>query len=289
MITILTPTYNRAYILKQAYNSLVVQTEKNFEWLIIDDGSKDNTKELVERFINENKIKIRYYKKKNGGKHTALNYGTKKANGELILVLDSDDFLMKEAIEIINKYWKKYKNNNKICGLSFMRKINNPVYKTKKFKECISNTIEFKYNNGNLSDMCEVIKTEVLREFPYPEFEDEKFLSEVIVAGNIAKHYDTVYIPKEIYCTKYLEDGLSHNWLRLVVNNPLGARANNILFMSKDFKFIIRIKNCIMFNIFSIIGKKNIFNESKMKIMSILFYIPSYFIAKILIFKYKNK
>lgn len=289
MITIITPTYNRKHTIKRAYDSLISQTNKDFEWLVIDDGSTDDTKSLIDKFINERKISIRYIYKKNGGKHTALNVGTKKAKGELILILDSDDYLRKDAIEIIYKYWEKYKNNKKLCGMTFLRKLTNPFYKDKLFKECVSNMIDFKYNNNNLADMCEVMRTEVLKKYPYPEFDNERFLSEVIVTGEIAKKYDTAYIPIEIYYTEYLEDGLSKNWFKLVVNNPLGARANNIMFMSKEYKFIIRLKNCIMFNVFSFIAHKKILKETKMKIFAILFYIPSFLIAVYLIKKYKRE
>ena len=79
MITILTPAYNRGYVIHKAYKSLLQQKNKDFEWVVIDDGSTDNTKEVIEKFIDENKINISYYRKKNGGKHTALNYGIKKA------------------------------------------------------------------------------------------------------------------------------------------------------------------------------------------------------------------
>ena len=91
-----------------------------------------------------------------------------------------------------------------------------------------------------------------------------------------------------IYIAEYLNDGLSKNWFKLVVNSPLGARANNLLFMSKKFKFKIRLKNSIMYNVFSFIAKKPIFKETNMKITSLIFYIPSFFVAKFLEFKYKT-
>jgi len=288
MITVLTPTYNRGYVIKQAYESLIRQTNNDFEWVVIDDGSTDETKKIVDKFIKEKKIKIRYIYKENGGKHTALNVGINKAKGQLILILDSDDYLSDNAIELVNKYWKKYKDNKKICGMTFLRKLSNPFYKEKLFKECISNMIDFKYNNSNLADMCEVMRTDVLKKYPYPVFPNEKFLSEVIVTGEIAEKYDTAYIPIEIYYTEYLEDGLSKNWFRLVVNNPLGARANNKMFMSKKYKFSIRLKNCIMFDVFSFIAHKKIVKETKMKFFAILFYIPSFFVAKYLEKKYKK-
>ena len=109
MITILTPTYNREKTLKRAYESLLAQTNKDFEWIVVDDGSSDNTKSLIEGFINESKLDIRYIYKTNGGKHTALNVGTAEAKGELLLILDSDDYLSEDAIELSYAYWEKYK------------------------------------------------------------------------------------------------------------------------------------------------------------------------------------
>lgn len=288
MITVLTPTYNREKTLKRAYESLLSQSKKDFEWIIVDDGSTDNTKSLIEGFINENKLDIKYIYKTNGGKHTALNVGTNKAKGELLLILDSDDYLSDDAIELCYKYWKKYKDDKTICGMTFLRHIENPIYKDKLFDECVSNMIEFKYNKGILADMCEVMRTDVLRQYPYPVFENERFLSEVIVVGEMAKRYQTAYIPKEIYFTEYLDTGLSRNWFKLVINNPLGARANNLLFMSKEFKFKIRLKNCIMFDVFSVIAHKKVFCETKMKFWAAVFYIPSFILAKILVKLYKK-
>ena len=90
-VSIITPSYNRANLLPKAYESLKKQTSKDFEWIVVDDGSKDNTDEVVQKFISENQIEIKFIKKENGGKHTAVNRGVKEACGELVLILDSDD------------------------------------------------------------------------------------------------------------------------------------------------------------------------------------------------------
>ncbi len=103
MITIFTPTYNRAYRLSNLFNSLRVQTDKNFEWLIVDDGSTDETEQLVRTFIGGADFNIRYVKQLNGGKHRAINRGIQLARGSLFLIVDSDDFLTKNAVEIIYK------------------------------------------------------------------------------------------------------------------------------------------------------------------------------------------
>ena len=260
MITILTPTYNRGYIIKKAYESLLTQSDKNFEWLIIDDGSNDNTKEIVNDFIRENKINIRYYKKENGGKHTAVNYGVKKAKGDIIIILDSDDFLTSDAVEKINKYWIKYCNNEKICALSFLKMYPNEKIVGKRYNgsEIISDHISFRYNKGILGDMAEVFKTSVLKKYPFPVFGNERFLSETIVWNKIALDYKTVYINEAIYVCEYLEDGLSKNCLKSRIKCPIGSLENAKVFLNQKFKLSIRIKNSIIYTGFSLIARKKI-------------------------------
>lgn len=106
-ITIFTPTYNREKTLPRVYDSLLNQTDKRFIWLIIDDGSTDNTKELVNRWIKENKLEIEYHFKENGGKHTAIRLAYQLADAKYLLGIDSDDELTPIAVEIFRKEWKK--------------------------------------------------------------------------------------------------------------------------------------------------------------------------------------
>ncbi len=101
VLTIFTPTYNRGYIINNLYDSLCCQTCKDFVWLIVDDDSIDNTKELVERWIEENKIKIIYYKQKHGGKHRAMNFAVENSKSEFFFTVDSDDKLTNDAVEKI--------------------------------------------------------------------------------------------------------------------------------------------------------------------------------------------
>ena len=110
-ITIFTPSYNRAYRLLALYESLCNQTCFDFEWLIVDDGSNDNTEELVQTWLNESKFNIRYIKQCNGGKHRAVNHGVREAKGELFYIVDSDDILPKDAIECIMQQYLTIKDN----------------------------------------------------------------------------------------------------------------------------------------------------------------------------------
>jgi len=275
MITILTPSYNRGYIIKKAYDSLVRQEDKDFEWLIVDDGSTDDTKKIVDGFIKENKIKIRYYYKKNGGKHTALNYGIKRLKGDLVLILDSDDYLTDDAVKKIKFFWNKYCDNEKICGLSFLRELKNRKTIAKKYEgtEIISNHITFRYNKGLLGDMAEVFRADVIKKYPFPVYDGERFLSEAIVWNRIAFDYDTVYINEPIYVCEYLEDGLSNSCLNSRIKCPVGSLENSKVFMDKRFKLSIRIKNAILYIGFSLIAKrkiKQIIKESNHSLLTVL-------------------
>lgn len=123
MLTILTPTYNRGEYLERVYNSLVAQTDQNFEWLLIDDGSTDNTEEVVRKLAkkNEHAFSFRCYFKPNGGKHTALNYGARYAAGDIVLILDSDDYLTSDAVASVYEYWEQYKHNKKNLRAEFFK------------------------------------------------------------------------------------------------------------------------------------------------------------------------
>lgn len=118
-ITIITPTYNRADLLPRLYESLCGQSSKDFEWMVIDDGSQDDTEALMRHYSHENKISILYEKQQNAGKHTALNRGIAKITSELTFIVDSDDYLTSDAVEIILSYHEKYHDTDKLCGYSF--------------------------------------------------------------------------------------------------------------------------------------------------------------------------
>ena len=109
LITVFTPTYNRAHLLQMLYDSLCKQTFNDFEWLIVDDGSKDDTESVVNTFIAEDRLDIRYIKQSNGGKHRAINRGVAEANGDLFFIVDSDDYLSNNGLELIEYYYEQIK------------------------------------------------------------------------------------------------------------------------------------------------------------------------------------
>lgn len=276
-VTILTPTYNRVNTLSKLYESLLTQTSKNFEWLIVDDGSTDNTTNYVNKIVKEKKIKIRYYKKENGGKHRAINYALNYIKNELTFIVDSDDWLTKDSIETILFYAEKYKSNKKIACFSFHRsfpngEISGPQYKENEF---ISNYIKYRINEHITGEGAEVVFTEKLKEFPFIEIENEKFLSEGYLWIKMAYKYDTVYIDKSIYIFDYLVDGLTRNIYKIRIKNPKGCVEVSKLYFTNKVKLIPKIKAMIKYISYSkFAGYKasKIFRECNCKALFIMIY-----------------
>lgn len=161
MITVFTPSYNRAYTLPKLYESLCSQTLSDFEWIVVDDCSTDNTKQLIENWHNEDKIKITYFlQPQNGGKHRAINKGVELAAGELFFIVDSDDFLTIDAIEEIQKEWTNLENKDKYAGLCFRRMDHDLKILGKDFPSyrCSGTRFDISYKWNCINDKTEILK-----------------------------------------------------------------------------------------------------------------------------------
>lgn len=258
VVSIITPTYNRGYILGQLFNSLQKQNCFQFEWVIIDDGSTDDTKNIVSTFCNRANFNIIYIEQTNSGKHVAINRGIEFCKGELTFIVDSDDYLTPDAIKMIIHDWKIYKNP-KICGMSYLRGYdeNKSIGKSFPHNSVISNYIEMRTNKNIYGDKAEVWKTQLLIEHPFPVFENENFLGEGAVWGKLAEKYDMVFFNKIIYICQYLEGGLSKSGRKLRINNPLGGMYHANVLMNKKIKLSIRIKNSWLYICYGLFAKKS--------------------------------
>lgn len=258
-LTILTPTYNRGVLIKNLYNSLLRQKNHKFQWLIIDDGSSDNTKEVIENFDNYN-FRIDYYYKDNGGKHTALNYSHQYIEGDWIFVVDSDDILTENAIDLVYEYIGKYANRKDIGAFAFLKsdytgKILAPqLYKN----DYISNVIDYRINSNVKGDQAEVYRTKIFKRFKFPVFEGEKFLGEDYLHINAAYISNTVYINKVIYLCEYMDGGLTKSGRQMRIQNPLGGMVHGSLYFSKRFKLKYRVKGMMLYICYGLFAKKNI-------------------------------
>lgn len=224
LLTIFTPAYNRAYILPNLYNSLLAQTDFSFEWVIVDDGSSDNTEELISSWIKENKIHIIYEKQSNQGKHIAINTGLTLAQGELFFIVDSDDDLTVDAVEKVRCFWSANKPGQDISGILSYRQFHDgrlvgtslPIGVSR----CKLRETGRKY--GSTGDKVVIYRTDVMRKYPFPKFEGERFLGESVMYNQIDDEYDMLVMNARIYNFDYQEDGLSQDFRKLYRNNPNG-------------------------------------------------------------------
>ena len=285
-LAILTPSYNRGYILPQLYESLNKQSVFDFKWYIIDDGSSDDTKKVVSTFQTD-KFEISYIYKENGGKHTALNVGLEHIKEELTFIVDSDDFLTEDAVETIVNDWGKYKNREEnICGLSYYRlKLDGSVIGDSFSNKVLIDTfINVRVNNKIKGDKAEIYLTSVLKQFPFPSFPDERFLSEAIVWNAISNAgYKLVFLDKGIYYCEYLADGLSVNSRKLQLTNAKGTLLHAKAHFYKSVKTGIRLKYMLMYiSVIKFVNKK--YSEAFMdlnsgKILYVLVFLPAWLLA----------
>ena len=280
-VTILTPTYNREKRLWKLFESLCSQTNFNFSWLIIDDGSTDHTEQAVSQMRLNAIFRIEYHKKENGGKHTALNYAYPFIQTPLTFIVDSDDFLTPDAVDIIERTYQSYETEEDLCGFSFLRKKPDGGYLStsgvpsngmkESFTEC-------RINRGINGDMAEVWYTDCLREYMFPEFPGEKFLGEDTVWIRMAKKYKMRFFNDAIYVSDYLIDGLTSNRRKHNIASPNGCVARAETFLDADLCFKAKIKAMLQYQIYGSFAGTTVdesYRKSGSKKLFLLCWLPS--------------
>ena len=247
LITVLTPTYNRAKLLERLYQSLCQQTYQDFEWIVVNDGSKDNTDEVVQSFVAEKKINILYIKQENGGKHRAVNRGVKEAKGELLFIADSDDWLLPNSLERVAEMYQDIANDHSfagVCGLDVYA--DGTVIGGGMPQDVIDcNAIDIRMIHHVGGDLKEVFKTDVLREIPFPEIEGESFCPEVAVWNRIAKKYKLRYFNKPIYMVEYQPEGITSNITKARMKSPIASTTCYQEMMEFDIPLKTKIRSAI--------------------------------------------
>ena len=262
IFTVFTPTYNRAYMLPKLYNSLVQQIDQNFEWIIIDDGSEDETETLVKTWIDENKLHIKYFKQLNGGKHRAINMGVNEANGKLFFIVDSDDYLPKTAVQQVLENFKIVGNQSKIAGVAGRRLFQSgKIVGNSTFDTLISNSLDIRYLHKVSGDLVEVFRTDVLKQFPFPEIENEKFCPEALVWNRIAQNYKLLFFNQGIYITEYLADGLTSKIVKIRMQSPIASMLCYSELASYKIPLTQKIKATINFWRFAFSSKISFFKK----------------------------
>ena len=211
-LTIFTPAYNRAHTLGRTYESLLRQTCDDFEWLIVDDGSKDSTKALVEEWIQEGKISIRYIYQQNQGMHGAHNTAYRNIDTELNTCIDSDDYMPDDAVETIVNFWKAH-GSDKYAGIIGLDCTKNGNIIGTSFPEGMTKTtLNGFYAKGGKGDKKLVYRTDVIKQYPeYPIFEGEKYVSLGYKYLLIDQDYTLLTLNKPLVVVEYQQDGSSMN------------------------------------------------------------------------------
>lgn len=223
--TVFTPTYNRGYIIEKLYNSLKNQTYKNFEWVVVDDGSSDNTEKLFEKWCKEElSFKINYIKVSNGGKQRAINKGLDVAKGKMFFIVDSDDSLSENAIERLNYYEKTIKDYDDFAGISGLKGYDKEnAIGSRNEAEYIDTISQQREKFNLLGDKAECYYTDLLKRYRFPEVSGEKFVTECIVWDRISfAGYKIRWFNEIIYFADYLEDGYTNEGTSLFEKNPIG-------------------------------------------------------------------
>ncbi len=245
-VTVFTPTYNRANMLGKLYDSLVSQTNKDFVWLIVDDGSTDDTKVLIEEFQRENKIEINYIYQKNGGKHVAHNTGVLACETDIFYCVDSDDYLSDDCVDVILKNWDEVEADDTLAGIIALKENLNENRVITHMPEGIKKTSIYNlyYRHGFKGEAAIIFKTSIIKKFLFPVFENERFVTESAVYDLISRDYKMLLLNHVIYFHKYFEDGYTANIHKVHLNNPEGysfflRQRIGVVKSKKDYKIAV--------------------------------------------------
>ena len=227
LITIFTPTYNRAHLLGRLYDSLCSQTSSNFQWLVIDDGSSDNTCTLLTQWKQVNKINIEWCRVPNGGKHRAINKGVQCVDTELFFIVDSDDYLIPTAIEEIIQLWTSRPASTIWAGLCFRRATPQGKMLGNPFPNKLTGATMFDltYQYNTRVDRAEIFQTSVLREYPFDEVPGETFMTEALVWNRMScDGLQLLCSNRCVYICDYQPVGLTSSFQKLLRKNPIGMQ-----------------------------------------------------------------
>lgn len=285
-LSIITPTYNRGEMLEKVYRSLALQTSNDFIWLIVDDGSTDGTEKAVEGFIVEGIVEIEYYKKENGGKHTAVNEALSRVKTPYVMLsLDSDDTLKPTAVETVNAEC----NNHPECrGAVFMKEnskgesytdYRDPLLKIMPWRTAIC---EGHYSGEALL----VLESGYIKKYRYPVIEGERFFTEAYVYLQLTE--PLYWSSESVYVAEYLDGGYTKSIVSVFLKNPKSFAMYNDLRCSLFPDFIKRFKYAAYYDAFSILSSKKHFVKSCSRpYMSFLALLPS--LIFLCIIKFKNR
>lgn len=296
LLTVFTPAYNRADLLERCYQSVNNQTNKNFIWLIIDDGSTDNTATIAKRWAEESKdVEIKYIYKENGGLHTAYNAAIENIDTELAVCIDSDDFMPENAVEIIVDFWEKNGSREYagISGLDFdanRKKVIGGVLPEQKAINLIDLLVG-KYPKSH-GDKKHVVRTELYKKYaPMQIFKGEKNFNPHYLHLLISKEKDFLVLNENLCYVEYQPNGMTNSMLWQYYNSPNSFAEIRCLYLSfSNTPLLFRIKHSIHYCSSCILSqRKNFIKKSPRPCLAFFCLIPGYLLSKYIIYKNKKR
>ncbi len=280
-ISVLTPTYNRGELLKRLYNSLIknLKYQVDIQWLIMDDGSTDDTKRIVKDFIEENKIDIVYLEQENQGKMIAINNLVKYATGDVIVDCDSDDYFTTDAFEIIKNEYEKLEDEN-VYGICFLKYDQDGKNMGDEFKKMQTTMFDLYFKEGETGEKAIAFKADVRKKYMHKLEKNERFITEARMYHKMDEKYKLICVNKPIMICEYQKQGYTKNIRNQFLNNPYGYYEYFKEILEKDFKgvsFSKRMYVIKQYILFSYLTKKIKIKEIKNfenKLLFLILFIP---------------
>lgn len=296
-LTVFTPTYNRVSTLFRTYKSLVNQSCKDFVWIVVDDGSVDNTKEMVYNWIdNTDDFQIKYFYKENGGLHTAYNLAIEKADTELMVCIDSDDYMPENAVEIITCFWKKHGSNKYagITGLDFDAKTGKVVGGSYPDNIETINLIDVSFGKypKAIGDKKHVVRTELYKQVaPMKVFEGERNFNPHYMHIQISQTYDFLVLNENLCFVDYQENGMTSNMYWQYYNSPNSfAEIRRLRLSQQGIPFGFMIRQCIHYDSSCILAKQTrIVRNCPKKVWAFLCIPLGFLLSRFILHKNKGK
>ena len=284
VLTVFTPTYNRAHTIERTYESLCAQRCKAFIWLVVDDGSVDHTAALIRAWQSrDNGFEIRYVYKENGGMHTAHNVAYEHIDTELNTCIDSDDKLAVDAVEKILEKWNQVRDQGYAGIIGLDADFDGKVI-GKGFPENMTETtVSGYYAAGGYGDKKLVYRTDIIKQYPsYPVFEGEKYVALSYKYRLIDQTYKMAVLDDVLCNVEYQADGHGAGMWKEYMRSPRGFAFWRKVCMQYPASKKRLVIDCIHYVSSSLIaGNRNLIAESPRKALTILCYLPGWMLSKV--------
>lgn len=289
-ISILTPTYNRAKLLNRLYESLERNSKYGIEieWLIMNDGSTDDTKNIIKKFIEENKIDIKYFEQENQGKMVAINNLVEKAAGELMVDCDSDDYFTEDAFKIIKEEYEKNKSEKSIYGICFLKYDQNGTNMGNNFKNKKTTMFDLYFKERETGEKAIVFFSSIRKQYKHELEHNERFVTEARMYHKMDEKYKMICINKPIMICEYQKEGYTQNIVKQFKENPYGYYEYFKEILQKDMKGVTfnkrlyAIKHYILFSYLTKQYQSNIIKDFYNKFLYYILFTPGMIKSKII-------